>query len=54
MIFKVVGIDWDCEDCYGLPYDTEIEAECEDDVVDELSNKYGFCINSVEDIIPLK
>lgn len=54
--FKVIGIDWDCfadPSHYNLPIETIIEAEDEDDVVDELSDKYGWCINSVEDIIPI-
>lgn len=56
MKFKVIGIDWDCfadPSHYNLPIETIIEAEDEDDVVDELSDKYGWCINSVEDIIPI-
>lgn len=54
--FKVIGIDWDCfadPSHYNLPIETIIEAEDEDDVVDKLSDKYGWCINSVEDIIPI-
>ncbi len=56
MKFKVTGIDWDCfadPSHYNLPSETIIEAEDEDDVVDELSDKYEWCINSVEDIIPI-
>ena len=55
-LFKVTGIDWDClapPEHYNLPLETTIEADDEDYVVDELSDKYGWCINSVEDIIEL-
>ena len=55
-IFKVTGIDWDClapPEHYNLPLETTIEADDEDYVVDELSDKYGWCINSVGDIIEL-
>ena len=52
--YKVTGIKWDCDECdpqeFDLPTDTTIQADDEDEVVDALSDKYGFCIESVEDI----
>jgi hypothetical protein len=52
-LFHVTGIDWDClaePSTYDLPLETDIEADDEEYVVDELSDKYGWCINSVESI----
>ena len=51
--FKVEIIDWDClapPNHYNLPLNTIIEAEDEDSVIDALSDKYGWCINSVGEI----
>ena len=55
-LFQVKGIDWDCfadPSHYDLPTDATIEADNEDEVIDALSDKYCWCINSVEDIIPI-
>ena len=55
--FKVVGIKWDCDGVspkkYNLPTTTIIEEEDEDYVIDALSDKYGWLIESVKDIIEL-
>lgn len=55
--FKAIGIKWDCDGVspkhYNLPKDATIEAEDEDDVVDALSDQYGFCIFGVKHIINL-
>ena len=50
MKFKVTGIDWDClaePSTCGLPIDTEIESDDIECVIDDLSDKYCWCINSV-------
>ena len=53
--FKAIGIKWDCDGVspkkYNLPKEATIEAEDEDEVIDALSDKYGFCIFSVKEII---
>lgn len=55
--FKAIGIKWDCDGInpkhYNLPKEATIEAEDEDDVVDALSDQYGFCIFGVKQIINL-
>ena len=57
-LFKVTGIKWDCDGVspkkYNLPTATTIEADDEEWVVDELSDKYGWCINSVKNIEEVK
>lgn len=52
--YRAIGIDWDADlktrnEC-GLPIDIEINAESEESVADALSDKYGFCINSISSI----
>ncbi len=54
--YRVIGIDWDCDgdpSDYNLPAETVIECDNEDAVMDELSAKYGWCIDAVEEIIPI-
>jgi hypothetical protein len=54
MKFKVTDIKWNTEsdgvvrtaEELRLPLETVIEADEEDDVADELSDKFGFCILS--------
>jgi hypothetical protein len=54
MIVKTTRIDWDIEDdnyedCEdpSLPQEVTIEVESEEEIVDALSDKYGFCICSL-------
>lgn len=53
--YRIYGIDWDCDTPmdYDLPFETEVMAETEDDAVSVLSDTYGFCVNSVEDIVEI-
>jgi hypothetical protein len=50
-LYKVTGIEWDCDGVnpktYKLPTDAVVIADDEEDVVDELSDKFGFCILGV-------
>jgi len=51
--YKVIGIDWDCDDSRckkDLPTDTYVCCHNEDEVVDFLTDVYGYCINSLKDI----
>lgn len=55
MLFKVENIKWDCDGedpkDLNLPIEsTQIESDDIDDVIDDLSDKYGFLIESVEKI----
>lgn len=58
MKYLVSGIEWDCDgkspEEYNLPTDAQIESDNEELVVDELSDKYGFCIKSVSEITEIK
>jgi hypothetical protein len=54
--FKVTDIAWDTDGAdlpHDVPLNTEIEAEDEDAVADALSDKYGWCIASlnIEEIV---
>lgn len=53
-LYKVTGIEWDCDGDspkdHNLPTNAVVIAEDEDEVVDELSDKYGFCIFGVGNI----
>jgi hypothetical protein len=55
MLFNVTDITWDTTDDNGevlcpvelcLPADEIIEADSEDDAIDALTDKHGFCIVS--------
>ena len=52
--YKVTGIEWDCDGDspkdHNLPTNAVVIAEAEDKVIDELSDKYGFCIFGVGSI----
>ena len=49
--YKAIGIDWDTDGVEtDLPYVSAVNCDSEDEVVDALSDKYGFCINSVIEI----
>ena len=52
--FQISGIIWDCDGVdpqrYDLPNNAVIEAVDEDEAVEALSDKYGFCIESVTEI----
>ena len=49
--YKVTGIKWDTDGAeVNLPKQTIISCKNEDQVVDKLSDMYGFCIESVETI----
>jgi hypothetical protein len=55
MLFKVENIKWDCDGedpkNLNLPIESaQIESDDIDDVIDDLSDKYGFLIESVEQI----
>lgn len=49
-LFKVEGIEWDTDGAVveGLPTNTEIFADSEDDLSDILSDEYGWCVSSIE------
>ena len=51
-IFNAKGINWDCPSPhkYDLPNDTIIASEDEDGIADALSDKYGWCVNSIRTI----
>ena len=57
MKFRLIGIKWDCDGAnpkiYNLPNNVVVEAEDEDDAVDIASDKYGFCIDTIKDIVSL-
>lgn len=47
--YYVFDIDWDVdypEDLENLPTETIIEAKSEDEIVDALSDEFGFCVKS--------
>lgn len=53
--FKLTGIDWDCDDdSVQLPEEMVVECLDEDSAVDAASDKTGWCINSVKDIVEIK
>ena len=53
--FEVNGISWDCPNPadYNLPNSTLVECADDEDIADVLSDAYGWCINSIEEIIAL-
>lgn len=59
MRFLVRDIIWDVDAPdtsaeLGLPTQCSIKAECQDDVIDILSDTVGFCIKSCGEIIPIE
>lgn len=55
MLFKVKNIKWDCDGedpkDLNLPIESaQIESDDVEDVIDDLSDKYGFLIESVGQI----
>lgn len=55
MLFKVENIKWDCDGedptNFNLPITSaRIESDSVEDVIDDLSDEYGFLIESVESI----
>lgn len=54
--YLVTNIEWDCDSetpiALGLPANSLVNADNEEDVVDFLSDLYGYCIKSVESIKP--
>lgn len=55
MLFKVENIKWDCDgenpEMLGLPIkEARVESDDVEDVIDDLSDEYGFLIESVEKI----
>lgn len=55
MLFKVENIKWDCDGedpkDLNLPIESaQIESDDVDDVIDNLSDKYDFLIESVDEI----
>ena len=54
-VVKVIGIDWDTDgEEVDLPKSVTIgespEELSDDDIIDKLSDEYGWCINGVEEI----
>lgn len=55
-LFAVTNINWDTEDDgeirdatdLGLPFETRVECDEDDDVVNVLSDIYGYCVNSCD------
>lgn len=51
--FEAIGINWDAPKDVKktLPKNDVVICDDEEDVVDTLSDKYGWCINSLEEIV---
>lgn len=56
MLYKVSGINWDCDgedpENYGLPAEDFAEADNEEEAINALSDKHGFFISYAEEVIP--
>lgn len=52
--YHVKGIKWDCDDVdpkdCNCPAEAYISADNMDEVVDNLSDRYGYCVESVDSI----
>ncbi len=50
MKYNVTNIQWDTDGIpnKSLPTSITLEVEDEDDVIDDLSDEYGFCIFSAD------
>ena len=47
MIFQVTDIEWDTdEEEVDLPEEDLIEAECEEEIENQLSDKWGWCVEN--------
>ncbi len=45
MKIKITNIDWDTDEHnVDLPQQVELEVDHEDEIVDKLSDEYGWCI----------
>lgn len=52
--YHIEGIKWDCDDAdpkdCNCPAEVYISADNMDEVVDNLSDRYGYCVESVDSI----